>query len=68
MEHKHKEQQALSLCPNVLLLLHSLFNEYSERQINTDATMAKRWKKRCGKSKGTGEQEQVDPSELLIRS
>jgi len=27
--------------PNVLRLLHSLFNEYSERQINTDRTAVK---------------------------
>lgn len=31
-----------SLCPSVLLLLHSSFNEYSERQINTDRTVVKR--------------------------
>lgn len=35
-----------SLCPNVLLLLHSLFNEYSERQINTDRTAARRWRRK----------------------
>lgn len=35
-----------SLCPNVLLLLHSLFNEYSERQINTDRTVARRWRRK----------------------
>lgn len=35
-----------SLCPSVLLLLHSSFNEYSERQINTDRTVAKRRRRR----------------------
>lgn len=53
-KNKHTENQVKvsSLCPNVLLLLHSLFNEYSERQINTDRTAAKRRKKRRRRKPG----------------
>lgn len=32
--------KVFSLCPNVLLLLHSSYSEYRERQINTDRTAA----------------------------
>lgn len=45
-QHTEHQVKVSSLCPNVLLLLHSLFNEYSERQINTDRTAAKRRKRR----------------------
>lgn len=73
----HTEQQVkvLSLCPNVLLLLHSLFNEYSEIQINTDRTAAKRGggaeeMAECGKSKGRRRSSRfgttVDPTELFL--
>lgn len=47
-----------SLCPSVLLLLHSSFNEYSERQINTDRTVVKEEEEEemgeCGRSKDGG--------------
>lgn len=40
--------------PNVLHLLHSLFNEYSERQINTDRTAVK------GGSRGSVERGELE--------
>lgn len=58
--HREPGQGLISL-PNVLHLLHSLFNEYSERQINTDRTAVKGGEQRKrGKRRTGGEEEMVE--------
>lgn len=54
-----QQVEVSSLCPNVLLLLHSLFNEYSDRQINTDRTADKRGE-RGERGRGGGGEEMVE--------